>query len=73
MENKTGNTIHGEGRTASYAGSVNAEGQLRRPSVVADLNRGKNLDAKYESSPSHVSPSADPVQDFEPSGRHSPR
>lgn len=32
---------------ASYDGANQIEGQQRRRSTVADLNRDKNLDAKY--------------------------
>lgn len=33
--------------SGSYDGADEVEGQQRRRSTVADLNRGKNLDAKY--------------------------
>lgn len=39
--------VQGSTTSGSYDGATEAEGQQRRRSTVADLNRGQNLDAKY--------------------------
>lgn len=44
---KNNNDFQGSNTSGSYDGATEAEGQQRRRSTITDLNRDKNLDAKY--------------------------